>query len=325
MDKISWISYSRVVATIFILLCHIISYYPMVPGYQILPDFFNMGVEIFIIISGWLFGSKNAHSGKSVDGISLGRFLKISLPSWILALTVLTFVGWSELRSVVICLLDLQGLSFITDYLHFLYGGQYLAHTWFVTVILMCYCIIPFIHRLVDKESPIAIIGIIWLACTIAAYCGLSLFYFAIFATAYFLGYKMGNKQLRVYQTCLMFIGAVVLRLFVRYFFDGTIFYNKVIVFYSHTLMAFSIVYFMKYLASRLPDLTGNKVIGFIEKYSYEIYLVHFPIIPYIYSTGNLGLATFAFIVLTLVLSVILHHVTKYLYNRILKRINANI
>lgn len=52
------LSISRVVATLGIVICHIISYYTIIPGHDILGHFFNVGVPMFIIISGFLYGKK---------------------------------------------------------------------------------------------------------------------------------------------------------------------------------------------------------------------------------------------------------------------------
>lgn len=54
------ISLSRVIGMLFILICHTIKYYSFIPGHGILGNFFNCGVYIFLIISGYLYGGKKS-------------------------------------------------------------------------------------------------------------------------------------------------------------------------------------------------------------------------------------------------------------------------
>ena len=52
------ISLLRVVSMFLIILCHIIKYYDFIPGSKILGQVFNVGVEIFFLISGYLYAGK---------------------------------------------------------------------------------------------------------------------------------------------------------------------------------------------------------------------------------------------------------------------------
>lgn len=54
----SVIQIARIIAMISIILCHIIKYYTFIPGSQFLNVVFNVGVQIFLLISGFLYGQK---------------------------------------------------------------------------------------------------------------------------------------------------------------------------------------------------------------------------------------------------------------------------
>ena len=49
----------RVTAMFFILICHIIRYYDFIPKSENLGQFFNIGVQIFFVISGILYGNRD--------------------------------------------------------------------------------------------------------------------------------------------------------------------------------------------------------------------------------------------------------------------------
>lgn len=62
-QNISFISISRVLATLMIVTCHIIGYFTFIPGHMHLGQFFNVGVPMFICISGYLYGLKSSNGG----------------------------------------------------------------------------------------------------------------------------------------------------------------------------------------------------------------------------------------------------------------------
>ena len=59
MEELKSIKLVSVIATLFILVCHVVSYYYFIPGSGQLGQFFNVGVPMFIIISGYLYGLKS--------------------------------------------------------------------------------------------------------------------------------------------------------------------------------------------------------------------------------------------------------------------------
>ena len=52
------ITLSRVLGMLFIVTCHIIKYYTFIPMHESLGQFFNCGVDLFLFISGYLYGGK---------------------------------------------------------------------------------------------------------------------------------------------------------------------------------------------------------------------------------------------------------------------------
>ena len=145
MKKNATITTTRVIATILILICHVIKYYTFIPGHNQLGQFFNVGVPIFIIISGYLYGGKYASEkfGGNAGQLDLrlfirDRYLRVAFPSQIWALVILLVTGGTYLINTFMVLLNLQGISWIIKGISIPNGGPYLAHSWFVTVILIC-------------------------------------------------------------------------------------------------------------------------------------------------------------------------------------------
>lgn len=67
------VSVTRVCAMFFIIICHLGSYFGLVPVGQ----FFNVGVPIFFLISGYLYGDKKIFdTGKWIKG----RLVRIYVP-----------------------------------------------------------------------------------------------------------------------------------------------------------------------------------------------------------------------------------------------------
>ena len=52
----------RVLGMMLIILCHIIAYYTFVPGSDLLSQVFNVGVQVFLLISGYLYGEKQSRA-----------------------------------------------------------------------------------------------------------------------------------------------------------------------------------------------------------------------------------------------------------------------
>ena len=65
----------RVLATILLLLCHTVRYYTFIPFSQDLSEVFNVCVNLFFLISGYLFNHKRADSIKKY----LYRYLKLKI------------------------------------------------------------------------------------------------------------------------------------------------------------------------------------------------------------------------------------------------------
>lgn len=132
------ISVIRLVAIICIITCHMMQYFGFVLAW-----WFNVGVQIFLCISGFLYGQKRINN--SVLNFYKKRFVKILKPYYI-----------TVVFAIVIEIILLHG-DF--DYVHGIatlllrssFSGA--GHLWFIPVILMCYVITPLLNAVRDRDS----------------------------------------------------------------------------------------------------------------------------------------------------------------------------
>lgn len=134
-DESRAISIIRVMAMVAIVVCHILQGLNRPSAY-----IFNMGVQVFLFISGFLYG------GKQIGNIAQWlkkRLVKIYLP-------YILFV------SFVFVLYHLKGISFpLKNLAIYTVCGQWIlgrvsgmGHLWFISCILMCYLATPFLQWL---------------------------------------------------------------------------------------------------------------------------------------------------------------------------------
>ncbi|MCD7780297.1 MAG: acyltransferase [Candidatus Gastranaerophilales bacterium] len=159
VEKNISIMYLRVIATAFIFIDHALAYTDM-PGKSIIIQITNSGVLIFLMISGFLYGGKTI--GDMVGWLK-NRVLRLYIPYFIFIIVyyLCMFVqGKFVLKSFLTYLFMFQGIL----------GTENGPHTlWFMTLLLMCYCLIPllqFIRKYID-ENKIAFNSVYFAVCVL--------------------------------------------------------------------------------------------------------------------------------------------------------------
>lgn len=135
-DFVTWL---RAFAVISILLCHYVQ--ESANAYiQMSAQLFNIGVNIFFLISGFCFGLQ----GEIKDTFNWykKRLKRIYIPLWIfLIFLMLTYIVLRlkfNIGNLLTCFLGIQGAKV---------GVLGADHTWFITVILLCYLVTPLIAK----------------------------------------------------------------------------------------------------------------------------------------------------------------------------------
>lgn len=320
--KYEFATYYRVLGTIFILLCHFTAQSSS-SLINMSAQFFNIGVEMFIILSGFLFGMRGGYYKNPTDWI-MKRLKRIYVP-YELFVFVLLIIHVLCGRNVFHIdwfwfILGLQGS--VVGVL----GGE---QTWFITAILLCYALTPGISYLYER----ALLRKTLCAILIATPTVLALVPPAFIHTLgslvcwYGLAYIIGQEsdRIRVFRKNAILAFTTMcasfgIRLLTKMLCDGTIMYERIVVGYTQTVAALAIFYLVFYFTRSWKP---NKIIDFIGKISFEIYLYH-----YMFCVGpirlfgvinnwivNCGVVT----LLTVVIAIIMNYCGEYFSTRIEK------
>ena len=270
------ISIIRVLAFLFIITCHIMQYYNCELAW-----WFNVGVQMFLCLSGYLYGRKSID-----DELSFYKkqFLKILVPYYIVvigAVIVQVLLARNEisLAHIVKALLCYDTLS----------GGE---HLWFIPTILFCYLLTPLFDKLnncfLEKENP--------LLCFLIAFAVLSVtiklfvpYFYSAWITCFYIGHFLGKNETknristRLCKVVIYFVAVclVSIQLVISYVlkleFQGIIssLFN-IMCNYGHAFLGISIVLFlMGILKERDIPCIIMPPIAFLDSISYEGYLIH--------------------------------------------------
>ena len=283
--SISFAVWLRAAATIMILLCHFCSQrggFLFNAAAQVL----NIGVPLFFILSGYLFGRNGVQAPYRKWFVR--RLQRLWIPYWMF-LAVLAVVHL------------VKGLDIFTkDWLLLLFGLQGSTvgvwgaeQTWFITALLICYGVTPWIsiaaEKVDQKHTPYALACLslfpILLQLIRPASIGTLLTPVCLYAVAFFIGNR--NVKAPISNFGARIATAVVilsfgLRFILRIFFDGTVFYSGIVATYTHYAAALAIFYLFAWF---FAERKSTRMITFFGKISFEIYLCH-----YMFTVGPISL-----------------------------------
>lgn len=261
-----------------------------------------MGVPIFIIISGCLYGQKEIKEKYFRWIIKRVRRILIPMYFFMVFLLIVNLAIGNNIRMAnwIAYIFNLQGFQI---YVH---GAE---HLWYLTIIMICYLITPILNKyrrkISNKNLVIYIFIGVLLQISISYFINTQLGIYLIYLLLYIISYIIGCRIDIIISKKLMFSSillagiSVILRISARVFFDNSILYNVIVVGYTQGLIAFCIFYIFIYMCRNIKE---NKIINFLDSISFEIYLVH-----YMYVVGPLRLMglTNSFIVNTIIILVI--------------------
>lgn len=331
------ISISRIVGMFFIVICHIIEYYTFIPMSGSLAQFFNCGVHLFIFISGYLYGGKIIQNFKKWY---LQRITMIAMPAMILSIVmiiILFSIGEKiSINSIIAYCLNLEGLLFINGDIFSMFFKYIpgLGHLWFITIIMICYLLIPVLQKASSKiMHPTCFIIVFFLIASVISiaisnYC--SLFYFVIFATGYFAKKINLLERVNVYFLLIytaIFLAAIFGRLLLQQTMDGTSVYSLYVTI-SHLFVGTWFVILFSFLNNKFPTILAKiadlKVTKLFDSYSFYIYLTHGVLCMEtfnVYEFFSLPLATILFFGGTIISTFLLKYISDIINQAIYKKI----
>lgn len=151
LNRQTWISFLRVIAMLFIVGCHL-AVESSIQMIQLASQFLNVGVQIFFMISGFLFGYRKAD-----DNVFqwYQRRAKRIFPVYYCFLLILLMIYLITgqkliLKNWIVSICCLQGIQI------YLYGAE---HLWFLSVLCLCYIITPAFKCSAEKKQRLPLDG----------------------------------------------------------------------------------------------------------------------------------------------------------------------
>lgn len=275
-EKLYFAIWVRVFSAISILMCHYVIQSKNI-YLNMLSQFFNIGVQLFFILSGFLFGWQKQE--REWRKWFKKRIKRIGIPYeiFVLFLYIVFRIVDREVvaRNWILLVLGMQG----TDVK--VLGAE---HTWFITALLICYAMTPIVSLLVSKLVNnkcwmiIAGVGIIPMLLSIILEANVLVLIQPVvwYFFAFLLGYcwekiKLGKKY-AVFAGFIMSF-AFIIRILGRIMLDETLLYERIVVNYTQWIAAFCIFYI---LAVACQGLIPSRCIQHINDISFEIYLCHY-------------------------------------------------
>lgn len=252
----------RIIAMLSIILCHLVQELNN-SGIAKIGQVFNVGVYVFLLMSGWLYGKKEIID---VREWLIERAKRVLLPMWLFMIVLFAiyyFQGAMKWNYVPIYLTNTQ------YWLGLVVGG---AHLWFISVIFLCYLIVPLLRKLKNNLN-IIIFGMILSGC-ILCYLnrtdGMTFLYVSVFSIGYWI--KIQNIIIK-WQFSIALVGfALITRIVSKIFLDGTVLYDCLLVYATHTTLAMGLFFFEK----QIFCIRANKVIDWLDDISFFVYITHY-------------------------------------------------
>lgn len=239
------VCYLRCFSMFLIVLCHLAQKSSNV-YIQMSSQFLNVGVSIFFIISGYLFGLRKIEI--EYKKWYLKRIIRI-LPSFYLFLIILFCIYLIlkkdiRLTSWIIYLFDLQA------FLGYVRGAE---HLWFLSIIAICYFITPILDWIksnLKKTTKLFLFSLIILFQIIVTFfiekqLGIYLFKVNIYILAYIFGsvkFECENLSEFIFSLVLCLLGAS-LRISGKIMIDGTVMYDVMLVGITQAMIAFGLFF----------------------------------------------------------------------------------
>jgi len=311
------VSIVRVMGMFFIILCHLAAWLDFP---SVVSQLFNVGVPLFLFISGYLYGNKTiSHYWSWIKS----RFFKICIPSYLFIAFIMVYFSVFlnqkiSFSCIAMYLFNLQGLSSLN-----LERLKEVEHLWFLTPLMFCYLMTIGIKALEKKKvfsgrKVAAILIAASILVVLFGLMGIRIYYFSTYLFGYFTSRYLKKMSLKTFviftATMILFMG---LRIGFKRIMDGTNFYDCVIVSFAHQVLAiwiFSVVYFANQVNSKLVSKIADSFLcGFIDKISYFVYITHYMFLEETFDiakiTNNLYLNLSLFFVLTFLSALLLQFI----------------
>lgn len=320
------ISCIRFVSLLLIVICHFMLYY----NYW-LAWWFNVGVQIFLCISGYLYGQRSI---SDIPAFIIKRIKKIIVPYYLIFVTV-AILHYLFVRECIDLDIFVGGLLLKK----FLNGGE---HFWFIPVITICYAVSILLDRFKEKyvknSDSFFIFSVVSVVVALVVFGLVFSYYKTDCIVCFILGYCLGVNDTGKYIPTKFNVGlfsffAIIgngLQIYFTYFRMIIIpqeFFElyRVFRYCNHVTLGIILFIVLKLLFDKVQF--RPKMLAFLDKadnYSYEVYLVHQFLILGPFSlmeiTGFLPINLIIIILLTVALAFLLKLIDSHIFVRNTKK-----
>lgn len=313
--------YLRVISTLMIVMCHICYTNPEL---FFLGTYLSTYVEVFFIMSALLLGFKYSKIVLTWDNFLKKRISRLitSYYPYLFFLFLGIYFAQGEITSVRIILAHITFVNWFTRSFEYSYG-----HLWFLSMVMLCYAYILIISKINIKinRNTFGVLIVVFVI-LLEYFCfklninpriitTLVLFSFFFFKGTIFLSFC---KKIKMIWYFPVYLTLNILALYILYIFNGLIDY-KLFASILSSIIAFSNVMFLMNILKYAPR---NNVVEFFSIISFEIYLVHHPLILGKYAIINyFSRYTIVNITVTILIIFILSSILYY----VSKKLNENV
>ena len=318
------ISFVRVFATILILCCHLLPKFNS-SILQISGQFFNVGVYIFLILSGFLYGKRKITDKITYKQWITKRAKRILIPMYLFLIILFTIyiIRGIKINTLnwIVYIFNLQAMEI------YLNGAE---HLWYLTIAMFCYFVtipLDMYREKFNKKNISFLLIIISITQIIISYfiykqLGIYLLYMELYIVAYMVGmywdYEKINIKYFLVSGIVLSI-SVIIRIIGRSLFDETILYNIMIVGYTQSFIGFSLFFIGFYFINIMNDKVNFKILNYFDSISYEVYLIHYMFIvgpiSLINITNSMLVNCAIILIVTLIAATILHSISGIILN----------
>ena len=312
MKKDLSIQIIRIISMFSIVACHLVKNH-------VIGQFLTFGIYTFLFISGYLYSDKKINNKFRW---LFKQLKKILLPSYIFIfiLIILNYLinNLFDVKYIYIHLFNLQ---------YFFEGIMGGTHLWFLTVIVICYIFTLYKEKILKYiKKTFYLFSYILISC-IAAYVNYKICNLMFMILVYFLGMYYRNieknKHYNINKTILIVISAIILKLLIRCYYDGTPFYDCIVYSVVHFMLAYAFFTTIKFIISN-SKFKSNCIVDFFDGISYYIYIVHYMLIVGPVSLiGTTGIYLVD-VILVIVISLIMGVILKFICTKIVKIFTKN-
>ena len=294
----------RVLSMLMIITCHILQGYNRPSAFL-----FNVGVQIFFLLSGFLYGKIEI---KSITLFVKKRFVKLYVPFILIvlccAMVYMIFnVADVSIRTIVPYILNIQG--FVGE------GIAGLNHLWFLSVLMICYFITPIAQKILKYKSILFVV--VWIILCIIEFGVIQKMQsVAAWVMLYLLGMFWGKMKI-IWINIGLLVTSTIISFVMMCFLKMEYLTDPHMVRYSiglHYVLALCIVSVL-YCALGKIEFCMPKWLQYCNDVSYEVYLIHHILILGPLSLLFLTPIKAINIVLIIVITLVLSHLLNRLMN----------